>query len=88
MFMAEMVAACFPRSQNRDLGHPAPGRGFFAAFKMTSRWMDDWDGVQLFVAAWAGHEVFDGGERVFALMQDGVDLLGDGHFDVMALGQR
>ena len=45
-------------------------------------------GVPLFVAAGAGHEVFDGGERVFALMQDGVDLFGDGHFDVMALGQR
>jgi hypothetical protein len=42
---------------------------------------------ELFVAARAGHEVADGIAGVFVVVEDGIDLLGDGHLDSVAGGE-
>lgn len=38
----------------------------------------------LFIPAGAGHEFFNGAEGMFVMVQDGVDLRGDGHLNLMA----
>jgi hypothetical protein len=41
----------------------------------------------LFVAAWTGHEFADGLLGALVVVEDGVDLLGDGHLDGVACGK-
>ncbi len=43
--------------------------------------------MDLFVAAGAGHQLADGFFGGFVVVEDGVDLLGDGHLDAVAGGE-
>ena len=49
--------------------------------------LEDLGWVLLFVFAGAEHEVLDGFAGVFALVEDELHLLGDGHLDVVAAGE-
>jgi hypothetical protein len=52
----------------------------------TGRLLSQTASMLLFVAAGAGHEVADGVAGAFIVVQDGVHLLGDGHFYAIAGG--